>query len=181
MDGHGGGRGWVLAVAALAVVGCTPRKPPLVAAFRNEVTIYVAVSNQVAKTDSGNVAAMVDTIESELREEGRSVSIVAARLDERPPVPRVELQVASSDSGDAQLRGAGQLSQLLGPVTGVALLGAGSGHMRVDAYLVPADGGKARFVGRYESSSFGAISDQETAAGERVGDSIAHALLRRSF
>jgi hypothetical protein len=170
--------GFLWGVLLVTGVACAPRQPALVALFPNEVVIYVAVSDQVAKSDTGNVAAMVDTIESELREEGRVVSIVAARLDERPPLPRVEIQVASSDSGDAQLRGAGDLSGLLMPVTGVALVGAGSGHMRVDAYVVPADGRKARFIGRYESGSFGAISDQETAAGERVGSSIAAALLR---
>lgn len=170
---------WGLVISLLATLpGCAQRKPPLLALFPNEVVVYVAVSNQVARTDTGNVAAMVDTIESELRGQGRIVSIVAARLDEKPPVPRVEIQVASSDSGDAQLRGAGKISQLLGPLTGVALVGAGSGSMRVDAYVVAKGPGQTRLLGRYQSSSFAAISEEATAAGERVGSNIASDLLR---
>ena len=162
----------------VAVVGCGPRPgSALVADFPREVTVYVAVSDRVAKTDSGNVAAMVDALEADLREDGRVVTIVAARLDERPPVPRVELQVRDSDSGDAELRGAGKISGLLMPITGAALVGAGTGSMQVDAYVVTS-ANRSRLLGRYSGSSFAALSDESVAAGDRVGHSIASSLER---
>ena len=145
--------------------------------FPRDVTVYVAVSQRVAKTDSGNVAAMVDALEADLRADGRVVTIVAARLDEAPPVPRVEIQVRDSSSGDAQLRGAGRLSGMLMPVVGVALTGAGDGSIEVDAYVVTSDN-RARALGHYASSSFGATSEESLAAGDRLGHSLASSLER---
>jgi hypothetical protein len=161
----------------LGLGGCVPRagaRSVLGRYFPQKVTIYLAISSRVAKTDTGNIAAMIDVLEQELREQQRLVEVMAARLDEVPPEPRLELQVRDSDSGDAELRGAGQLSQLLMPVTGAALVGAGGGSMTVDAYVVTAD--EALYVGRFESGSFGAVSEKAVAAGERVGRHIASQL-----
>jgi hypothetical protein len=166
---------------ALSMVSCQQQRPPLLSVFGSgaDVTVYVAVSARAAQQDTGNVAAMVDTLESDLREVGRSVAIVAARLDERPPLPRIEVQVRSSASGDAQLRGAGQLSQLMSPVTGAALYGAGTGSMTADVYVVRR-ANEPTYLGRFSSSSFGAMSDTAVAAGERVGHQIS-AHLRASY
>jgi hypothetical protein len=96
------------------VVACGPPRPAKTPLVPHAVTVYVAVSDAAAKTDSGNVAAMVDAIEAKLTKEGYLVTIVAARSDERPPVPRLELQVLSSDSGSATARGAGDLTGFFG-------------------------------------------------------------------
>lgn len=157
------------------LLGCGPKAGSVLARdFPREVTIYVAVSDRVAKTDSGNVAAMVDALEADLRDEGRLVTIVGARLDERPPVPRLELQVWDSDSGNARLRGAGELTGLLSPV-GSALVAAGGGEMVVHVYVVTS-AQSARYLGRFSSGSFGAASEAEIAAGERTGHKIASRL-----
>ena len=167
-------RGWVFGATIGVTMGCggVQRGSALAIDFPREVTVYVAVSQRVAKTDSGNVAAMVDALEADLRANGRFVTIVAARFDEAPPVPRVEIQVRASNSGDDALRGAGKLSQLLMPVAGIALVGAGDGSMEVDAYVVTSDN-RARLLGHYSSSAFGAISEESVAAGDRVGHSLA--------
>ncbi|HVY26620.1 MAG TPA: hypothetical protein VHB79_08695 [Polyangiaceae bacterium] len=145
---------------------------PLARLFPHEVTLYVAVGARAAASDSGNVSAMVDALEEDLKKAGRVVDIVGARLGEQPPLPRLEIQVSDSDSGSATLRGAGNLSQLLMPVTGVALVGAGGGHMVVDAWAVTADN-VAQYEGHYSAGSFGANgADAAIAAGERVGHSI---------
>jgi hypothetical protein len=174
-----GGRGNAVLLAALLGLGaCKPQRSAAMAEyFPGEVTVYVAVSTRVAQTDSGNVAAMVDTLEADLREAGNLVGIVGARLDERPPLPRLEIQVRDSDSGDSQLRGAGQLTQLLMPVTGVALVGAGGGTMVADVYIVDTRN-VAHYVGHFSSGSFGAVTEVEIAAGERVGHAIASRLER---
>jgi hypothetical protein len=161
----------------LGFVGCVPRagaRSVLGRYFPQKVTVYLAVSSRVAQTDTGNIVAMIDVLEQELREQQRLVEIVAARLDEQPPKPRLELQVRDSDSGDAELRGAGQFTELLMPVTGVALVGVGGGSMTVDAYVVT--GNEQLYVGRFESGSFGAVSEASVAAGERVGLNLARRL-----
>ncbi|HVY26621.1 MAG TPA: hypothetical protein VHB79_08700 [Polyangiaceae bacterium] len=145
--------------------------------FPEQVTVYVAISARVAKTDSGNVAAMVDALEAELREAGNVVSIVGANRDEAPPVPRLEIQVRDSDSGDGRARGAGQLTQMLSPLTGAALVGAGSGNMVADVYIVD-EWDHAHYVGHFLGGSFGATSEVEIAAGDRVGHEIAESLER---
>lgn len=165
----------------VGLVGCVPRanaRSVLGRYFPEKVTVYVAVSSRVARTDTGNIAAMIDVLEQELREQRRLVEIVAARLDETPPKPRLELQIRDSDSGDAQLRGAGQLTQLLTPVTGTAMVGAGGGSMTVDSYVVTKH--EQLHLGRFESGSFGAVSEAAIAAGERVGRDLAYALARRA-
>jgi hypothetical protein len=166
-----------LVLTACGVVACHP-KPPLLSLFTREVNLYVAVSDRVAKTDTGNISAMVETLEADLEDAGRIVNIVPARLDEKPPFPRLELQVMSSDSGDAQMRGAGHLSQLLSPITGVALIGAGTGSMLVDVYIVSGDGRHPRYLGRYSGSSFGTITDASIEAGKDVAHQISDSLTR---
>lgn len=163
-------KGWVWLVLPSALAACGPRKPAVVAMFPGEVTLYVAVSNQVAKNDHGNVAAMVDAIDSDLHDDGRVTTIVGARLDEKPPVPRIELQVMSSSGANLEVRGAGNLGLLLGPV-GTAFAG-GMGDILVDAYAVQVDG-RSAYLGRYSANSFGALGDETVAAGERVGHRIA--------
>ncbi len=173
-----GRRAWLLgALALLSALGLPScgvgANSVLARDFPREVTVYVAVSERVAKTDSGNVAAMVDALEADLRENGRFVNIVGARPGEKPPVPRVELQVWDSDSGDAGLRGAGQM--MMSPV-GTALVAGGSGSMVVHAYVVNAKG--ASYLGRFSHGSFGAVTEVEIAAGERTGHAIASKLAR---
>jgi hypothetical protein len=170
------GGGLLLLLVALGALGCAPRKSVVVAQyFPHEVTVYVAVSARVGQSDRGNVAAMVDALEADLREGGSLVSILGARLDERPPVPRLEIQVRDSDSGEPVLRGAGQLTQLMSPLTGLALVGGGGGSMDVDAYIVDKDN-VAHYVGHFESGSFGATTEVDVAAGDRVGHAIARRL-----
>lgn len=98
-----------------------------------------------------------------------------ARLGEKPPLPRLEIQVRDSDSGDAQLRGAGQLTQLLSPLTSLALIAAGGGNMVADVYIVD-EGDRSQYVGHFTGGSFGAVTEVEIAAGERVGHQIARHL-----
>ena len=151
-----------------ALLGCHPgpRAPEPAPLLGREVTVYVAVTNAVAKNDTGNVAAMVDAIESDRREEGRSVTIVAARPDERPPGPRLEVQVLDSDSGDATRRGAGDLAgffsggSMLAGVGSTAIRSSGSGKIVVDAYVVRGPGLPVVYLGRVKATSAYAISDE---------------------
>ncbi len=163
---------WLGVLLMLSSVACRPARSSL---FQREVTIYVAITPEVAESDTGNVAAMVDALEADLREAGYAVTIVGARSDEKPPVPRVEIQVMSSDSGNAKARGAGQL---LGGAVGTAIAIANGGSMLVDTYWVPGGTAPARYLSRYGGSSFGSSSEAEVAAGNRVGHSIARGLLR---
>lgn len=174
-----GRRGALLAVIT-TVVGCGPQRPSAIAqAFpKKEVTIYVAVSARVADSDTGNVSAMVDALEEDLREDGYFVNIEGARLDERPPRPRLEIQVRASDSGDAELRGAGQLTSLLVPVAGIAFIGAGVGRMEVDAYVVDAKGA-SQYVGHFRGSS--SSSSIDPTASIHGGLSVGHAIAGASF
>jgi hypothetical protein len=131
---------WLGLVAACLELGCGPKhpaKPPLLA---REVTVYVAVTDQVAETDTGNIAAMVDALEADLRDAGRSVTIVAARQDERPPAARLELQVMGSDSGSAGMRGAGNLVGFFG-----GAVGAGSSSFRSWPYVYSPSHARGQF------------------------------------
>jgi hypothetical protein len=171
-----GGRWPALGALLVGALACGPKHPADWPKLGHEVTIYVAVSRQVAETDTGNVAAMVDVIESGLHEDGHVVSVEGARRGERPPVPRIEIQVQDSDSGNAKLRGAGNLSQLLFPVTGVAIIGAGSGHILVDVYLVPGHEQRARFVGRFAGASGGSALEDAVTAGTEAGNEVLDAI-----
>lgn len=146
------------------------------------ITIYVAVSPTVsAGDDGGNVLALVDGLESGLRGSGREVSVLAARADEKPPLPRIELQVQSSDGGDPTMRGAGELVGffgLAGAVAQSATSVAGSSKVVVDVYVVPASG-TTTFSARVAGMTFGNASDSGNVAGaQSAGNSIASRLLR---
>jgi hypothetical protein len=124
---------------------------------------------------------MVDAIEADLRESGHSVSIVGARNDERPPLPRVELQVRTSNPADTEAMAGAQLISMAGvPVgAGAVAIGAG-GSIEIDAFVVPRQGAP-RYLGRFASSSFGGATlgqDETNLAGERAGHHIADELLR---
>jgi hypothetical protein len=137
-----------------------------------EVTIYVAIGDGVVESNDGNVAAMIDVLEAELRSEGRAVTVEVARLGEAPPVPRLELQVLGSNPGNPAARGA---EYAVGVAGGVAVLGD-FGHAKVDAFVVPSGGRQPIFLGRFSASSFGALTEESVAAGERVGQAIASSL-----
>jgi hypothetical protein len=144
------------------------------------VVVYVAISPQVASVDDGgNVAALVDGLERELVARGKQVTVVAAQLDERPPVPRVELQFQIVDKGDMELRGAGQLTSLLGaPVGFGAITPTDSSDVLVDIYAVP-ESGPVTFTGRLRATNWGSTTGHDSvAAAENAGESIANTLLR---
>jgi hypothetical protein len=162
-----------LVCAALVALGCGPTRPAQAPLLPREVTVYVAVTDQVAKTDQGNVAAMVDAIETDLREEQHAVTIVAARSDEAPPPVRLEVQVMSSSSGDASVRGAGQLAGFFSGVVDTAVALSEAGTVLADAYIVRGGGRPVVYLGRMESSSTFAVSEEAIAAGTRLGHFIA--------
>lgn len=148
----------------------------------HKLSLYVAVSPQVAAADDGgNILALVDALEAQLRASGREVTVVAARLDETAPVPRVELQVQSTATGSPQMRGAGQLVAVLGvpgAVAGAAMTVTGRSGVVVDVYAVPASG-PPTFTGRVSGTTLGNASDVGNVAGaQSAGESIARALLR---
>lgn len=141
-----------------------------------KVVLFVAVAKSVsAADDGGGVAALVDGVEAGLRARGREVEIVAAHPDEAPPVPRVELQVQSSEAGDPGMRGAGNYAPL---VVGAPLFLSAIGKVVIDVYVVPASGPptlSGRMTARLSSTTSGydAVSDAEAA-----GATIARNLLR---
>jgi hypothetical protein len=157
--------------------GCAHRPPQY--PLPQEVTVYIAVSDQVARTDTGNVSAMVDALEADLRGAGHFVNIVAARNDEAAPVPRIELQVRTSDPTDMEALAGAQLVSMVTPLAVVAL--GASGSMDVEAFIVASRSSPATYVGRVQTSStFGTTlgQDETTLAGERAGHDIASKLLR---
>jgi hypothetical protein len=142
-----------------------------------EVTLYVAVSDAVADADTGVVLALVDALETDLREEGYQVTVLAARPDERPPRPRLEVQVVASDGGDETLRGAGQfggLFGLTGSAVGIAAMVSGASDIEVEYYVVSANGGKPTVQGQL---SAGSIGDDAADAGKSAGHAIARRLI----
>jgi hypothetical protein len=166
--------------AVLGLAACRPRVPryPL----PRVLTLYVVVSPQVAKNDTGNVSGMVDAIEEDLRDDGYEVSIVAARDDEAPPASRVELRVVTSDPADQEAMAAGQLGNLAGVPLGVGVIGIGGGGILVDAYFVPGGNQPPAYVGRFEAGTLMAMAeDAQTVAGERAGHGIARKLLEHRY
>src|SRR5262245_59004720 len=99
-------RQWLLG-CLVGLAACRPRTPryPLPPV----VTLYVVVSDQVAKNDDGNVAGMVEALEAELREAGYMVEILGAHQGEAPPVPRIELRVMTSEGADRETLAGAQL------------------------------------------------------------------------
>jgi hypothetical protein len=138
------------------------------------VTVYVKANEAATKADSGNMAAMLDVIETEFREDGRRVEVVVARDDERAPVPRLELQVLGSDSGDAKMR---QQGHLMPGIIGDTMLIASAGSMLVDAFIVRGGGNKPIYLGRFGGSP-AALSEEQVAAGESTGRIIAKMALK---
>lgn len=147
-----------------------PAREPLLG---HEVALYVAVSDAVAKSDTGNVAAMVEAIEAELHEAGHVVTTIAARSDEAPPERRLEVQVLESSSGDATVRGAGRMTEHVAGVVGTAIVAVSGGNIVVDAYVVRGRDLPVVYLGRMEVGSFGSPSDDAIAAGSRSGHWIA--------
>jgi hypothetical protein len=146
----------------------------------DDVVVYVAVSPLVADNDDGgNVAALVDGLERELRARGKRVTVVPARLDERPPLPRVELQFQVTDAGDPELLGAGQLLNLIGTPAGIGVGTFGTrSEVAVDIYAV-APTGAVTFTGRLKATNWGSTTGHDSvAAAESAGESIAKTLLR---
>jgi hypothetical protein len=162
------------------IVYWTARKRVPEHRISQDIIVYVAVSPLVANIDDGgNVAAVIDGLERELKERGRTVSIVGARLDEPAPVPRVELQFQLADAGHPGMRGAGQLANLIGTPAGVSVVTIGdSSEVLVDVYAVPAAGG-VTFSGRIRASNWGSTTGHDTvAASESAGRAIAQELTR---
>lgn len=179
-----------LVVALGFVFGCGPQRPPRTPLVPHDVTVYIAMSDAAAETDTGNVAAMVEALEAKLTKEGYVVTIVAARRDERPPVPRLELQVLSSESGDAAVRGAGNLVGLFGAaglVGSVAAVGGGvvvsseRGTMLVDAYVVRGGDEPALYLGRISSKAQAGGAEDAIDAGRGAGNAIARRALGGNF
>ena len=173
---------WLLATACNSLVSWRHLNRSPQHHLAQKLSIYVAVSPQVAAADDGgNVLALVDALEAQLRASGREVSVVAARLDEPAPVPRVELQFQSTAAGNPQMRGAGQLVGVLGvpgAVAGTAMVVGGRSGVVVDVYAVPVDG-PPTFTGRVSGSTLGNASDVGNVAGaQSAGESIARNLLR---
>jgi len=159
----------------LLTIGCAAPKRVNWPDMPTVVPVYIEASDSAAKTDSGNMAAMLDAIESDLREESRSVEIVVARAGERAPVPRLELRILASDSGDQEMRKAGHV---VPGIIGSAASIASSGSMVVEAFIVLGGGQERRYLGRFESSSLGALSEEAVAAGESNGHAIARKALK---
>jgi hypothetical protein len=112
------------------------------------------------------------TLDDELRERGFHPTIVVARHDEKPPLPRIEVQVLSADWGNRGMRGAGNLAAMaVPPATVVAI--AGGGSMLVDCYVVQADS-QVTYSGRFKAGTFGSDgAGYDTVHAEHAGRSIA--------
>jgi hypothetical protein len=167
------------AAALLLLIGCAGPKHANWPDIPEVVTLYVKANGDDIKKDEGNIAAMLDVIETEFREDGRRVEVVVARDDERAPVPRLELQVLGADSGDAEMRKQGHVvGQVVSQVIGDTMLIAGSGSIVVDAFIVRGGGRKPVYLGRFSAGSMTSLSDEQVAAGESTGHIIAKMALK---
>jgi hypothetical protein len=105
------------------------------------------------------------------------VPIEVAKPGDKPPVPRIELQMVESSGGNTAMRGAGQFAGAV-PVPGSGAVGIGTGiagasSIVVDCYVVAANG-KVTFQGRVSGATLGNTTGYDAVeAGERVGSSIA--------
>lgn len=131
-------------------------------------SLYVVTSDQVNEQDTyGVVLTLVDTIEHDLAERGVETQVVAANGDP-PPVPRVELRVTNSDSGDVAARA-------------IAGMGAGAAQLSVECRVYPDDSGEPTFVGRVTGIMAGGTFDtgdpRDAAryAGEAIAKEVASA------
>jgi hypothetical protein len=144
-----------------------------------QISIYVAISDEVAASnDGGSIAALVEALDDDLRERGYQPVIIAAHPAEKPPLPRIELQVLSADWGSRGMRGAGNLAGMAAAPAGVVAVAA-SGSLVVDCYVVQADS-SVTFNRRYQASTLFTDHDgYDTAGAERTGRSIAMAVSSR--
>ena len=166
--------GIALAVLAVVLAACGAGWSGKVKSDDHElpkkITIYVAMSPAVANNDSGLAAAVVDALSTDLIKRGYEAPIEVAAPGDKPPVPRLELQIVESEGGNTEMRGAGQF---LG-VPGTEIAGASS--ISVDCYVVAANG-KTTFKGRVNGGTFGNTTGYDAVvAGEQVGLSIASAV-----
>jgi hypothetical protein len=174
-----------LCFAALCLAACMRSQKVRFAPYRvpQFIYLYVAVSDEVARTDDqGAVSALVEAIEADLRAAGYQVQLVAARDDEPPPLPRIEIHVISSDTGDREMRGAGNLLRFgtagLGPAIRSAGGGAATsmgiyarGTVIVDYYMLPTRQNAVFAAGRLEDK----WADDDTPA--KVGHAVVRAIL----
>ena len=135
-----------------------------------KITIHVVMSPTVANNDSGLAAAVVDALSTDLLKRGYEAPIEVAEPGQKPPVPRIELQMVESTAGSPEMRGAGQFAG----VPGTEIAGASS--ITVDCYVVAANG-KTTFQGRVSGVTLGNTTGYDAVeAGESVGLSIASAV-----
>jgi hypothetical protein len=129
--------------------------------------------------DGGLIAALVDSLESDLREDGYEVAIRVARPDETPPVPRIELQVLAADGGNPRVRGAGNLAGLLVPVVGLATTLGAAGRVVVDCYVVQGNPPAVTYQARFAAGTIGeSFTGYSTSGAESTGSRIASAITR---
>ncbi len=123
------------------------------------------------------IAALVESLEADLREDGHEVAILVARADEAPPVPRIELQVIQADGGNQKLRGAGNLGGVLIPVVGLAASLGAAGGIVVDCYVVQGPPAQVTFSRRFAAGTFGeSTTGYSTSGAESTGSRIASAI-----
>jgi hypothetical protein len=171
----------VLLMGSLALLGCVTQETYRRDAHQRvpeNIAIYVVMSDEVVESDDGgSIATLVEALDDDLRERGHHPVIVAARSDEKAPVPRLELRVLSADQRSRGLRVAG--GSLVGvhpPPIGVGLLAAGMGSVVVDWYVVQADS-KVSSAGRVRGPVLGTDDDRTTSEAQRVGRSIVEAVI----
>lgn len=152
-------------------VSPTFRSPPA-------VNVYVVVSNQIAENDSnGGVLTVVETLESDLKSEGRAVRVIPARRDEPAPLPRFELQFEEFIGGDRAMRGATANPMLLPVLLPNPIAMAGSraavGRIVIDCYLLPGPDLTPSLMGRVRGFvASGADNDSAEAAGHLLAKTL---------
>ncbi len=168
----------VLLVGSLALVGCVTQETRVRDArhrLPENISIYVVMSDELLESDDGgSIATLIDALDDDLRERGHHPVIVAARSDEKAPLPRLELRVLSADQGSSGTRLAGATLVGAHPPLGVGLLAAGSGSFEVDWYVVQADA-KVSSAGSVSAPLLATDDDRAAEEAQRVGRAIAEA------
>jgi hypothetical protein len=173
-----------VALSLAGFLGCASRSwgPPRPgrAPLPKKIPLYVAISPAVENTDDGGlIAALVESLEADLREDGYEVAILVAGADEKPPVPRIELQVLSADGGNQKLRGAGNLGGVFVPVVGLATTFGAAGRVVVDCYVVQGEPAKVTYSARFAAGTIGeSATGYSTSGAESTGRRIASAITR---
>lgn len=140
-----------------------------------KVTLYVVMSDEVADGDSGLAAAVVETLEADLKEDGYAVELVVARKGEAPPVPRIELQILDSRSGSAGARNTANV--LWGTLPGGVASIAAADSIAIDCRVVLDRASKPVFSGRIKNQILAGSTGQDgVAMGRKVGEEIADTL-----